>query len=286
MQAGLFRACFLLFLGATVSSIVWAQAPESGPASPLLTLDEAIRITTGKNRDMQISSLEITKVKETVAQAKTNYLPKLDTYVLAGVPVQPLNFTVPAGTFGTYPATGPIPAKDSNIHSPVRFGAFINGSAAQPLTQIYKVGLAVKQARFGIDLAKEGLRGQEQETARQVKEVYYQVAQSQAQVASAKAGVKALVELSTLTEQRLAQQPVLESDSLTVNAKLKRRRYRLLTLQNAFELQKQNLNRILARDLRTPFSVEIQPFGDVAEWDLNPDAAGAVAWGVGGRHVS
>jgi outer membrane protein TolC len=269
LKAFLSRISLILLLQVTPFSASRAQAPEADSSGPVLTLDEAIRIATGKNRDIQISSLEITKAKETVAQAKTNYLPKLDMSVLAGVPLQPLNFTVPAGTFGTYSATGPIPAKDSNIHSPVRFGAVVNGSAAQPLTQIYKVSLAVKQARLGIDLAKEGLRGQEQETVRQVKEAYYQVAQLQAQVASAKAGVKSLVELSALTDQRLAQQTVLESDSLTVNAKVKQQRYRLLTLQNAFELQKQNLNRILARDLRTAFSVEMQPFGDVPEWDLD-----------------
>jgi hypothetical protein len=78
---------------------------------------------------------------------------------------------------------GPIPASAANIHSPARIGAFIYGSAAQPLTQIHKVNLAVYQARLGISLAKEGLRAQQQETARQVKEAYYQVAQLQAQVA-------------------------------------------------------------------------------------------------------
>ena len=268
MKAALSHACFLLLLGASVSSIVWAQAPEPDPAPTLLTLDEAIRIATANNRDIRISTLEITKAKETVAQARTNYLPRLDTYMLAGSPLQPLNFKVPAGTFGTYPATGPIPAKDSNIRSPERFGALIYGSAAQPLTQIHKVNLAVYQARLGIDLAREGLRAQEQETARQVKEGYYQVAQLQAQVASAKAFVQALMELSTLTERRLVQQTVLESDSLIVHSKLKQQRYQLLTVQDAFELQKQNLNRLLGRDLRTPFSVEMQPFGELAEWDL------------------
>jgi outer membrane protein len=268
MKANLYGACLLLFLGASASSIVRAQAPEPESAAPLLTLDEAIRIATSKNRDIRISALEITKANEVVTQARTNYLPRFDTYALAGSPLQALNFRVPAGTFGTYPATGPIPAKDSNIHSPMRFGAFLYGSAAQPLTQLYKVNLAVEQARFGIGLAREGLRAQEQETARQVKEAYYQVAQLQAQVASAKAFVKALMELSTLTEQRLVQLTVLESDSLTVNAKLKHQRYQLLTVQDAFEVQKQNLNRLLGRDLRTPFSVEMQPFGELAEWDL------------------
>jgi outer membrane protein len=268
MKANLYRACLLLLLGASVSSVVWAQAPEPNSPAPLLTLDEAIRIAAGNNRDIRISTLDIVKAKETVAQVRTNYLPKLDTYVLAGSPLQPLNFRVPAGSFGTYPATGPIPGKDSNIHSPVRFGALVYGSAAQPLTQIHKINLAVHQARLGIDLSREGLRAQEQETARQVKVAYYQVAQLQAKVDSAKALVKALIELSSLTEQRLVQQTVLESDSLSVNSKLKQQRYQLLTAHDALEVQKQSLNHLLGRDLRTPFSVEMQPFGELAEWDL------------------
>ena len=268
MKAKLYRACLLLLLVASASPVVCAQAPEPASPAPLLTLEEAIRMATDNNREIRITAFEIVKAKETVAEARTNYLPKLDTYLLAGSPLQPLNFKVPAGSLGTYPATGPIPGKDSNIHSPVRFGAFMYGSAAQPLTQIHKVNLAVHQARLGIDLTREGLRGQKQETARQVKEAYYQVAQLQAQVASAKAFVKALQELSSLTERRLAQQTVLESDSLSVNSKLKQQRYQLLTAQDAFELQKQNLNRLLGRDLRTPFAVEMQPFGEVVEWDL------------------
>ena len=262
------RPCLILMLQGTLFSVAWAQTPQLDSSEPLLTLDEAIRVATSNNRDIRVSTLEITKAKETVAQARTNYLPKLDTYVLAGSPLQPLNFRVPAGTFGTYPSTGPIPAKDSNIHSPERFGAFIYGSAAQPLTQIHKVNLAVHQARLGIDLSREGLRAQEQETARQVKEAYYQVAQLQAQVASAKAFVQALTELSSLTERRLVQQTVLESDSLSVNSKLKQQRYQLLVSQDGLQLQKQNLNRLLGRDLRTPFSVEMRPFGELAEWDL------------------
>lgn len=238
-------------------------------AAPVLTLDEAIQIATGGNRDIQVSKLEIVKAQETVAQAKTNYLPKLDANVLAGAPLQPLNFTVPAGSFGTYPGVGPIPATNSNIHSPVRFGAFVNASAAQPLTQLFKVNLAVQQARLGVDLAREGVRAQTQEIARQVKEAYYQVAELQAQVVSARVAVQALSELSTLTEQRLAQETVLQSDSLTVKAKLKQQRYQLLTAEDAFELQKENLNRLLGRDLRTPFSVETLPFGELVEWDLD-----------------
>jgi len=270
LETFLSRVFLILWLPVALISPALAQTQEPATTTePLLTLEEAIQVASGTSRDLQISKIEIIKAKETVAQARTNYLPKLDANVLAGAPLQPLNFRVPAGSFGTYPATGPIPARDSNIHSPVRFGAFVSGSAAQPLTQLFKVNLAVKQARLGIDLAKESTRAQSQETARQVKEAYYQVSQLQAQITSARASVRALSELSTLTEQRLAQETVLLSDSLTVKAKLKQQRYQLLTAEDTFALQKQNLNRLLGRDLRTPFSVEMLPVGELVETDLD-----------------
>jgi outer membrane protein TolC len=259
--------CLLMLVGITTCLPIWSQEPESY-APTLLTLDDAIRIATSRNREVQITALDISKAKEEVTQVRTNYFPKLDATVLAGSPLQPLNFTVPAGTFGNYAVTGPIPGKDSSIRSPARFGAFLYGSAAQPLTQIYKVKLAVQQARLGIDLAKEGLRAQQQETSRKVKEAYYQVAQLQAQVASADAAVKALIELSSLTEQRFSHETVLASDSLTVKAKVRQARYQLVVAQDGLQLQKRDLNRLLGRDLRTPFSVETQPFGELAEWDL------------------
>ena len=264
------RVTLILGLHLAVFSVTWAQTPAAADTNqPLLTLDEALRIANSTNREIHISKIEIIKAQETVAQTRTNYLPKLDANILAGAPLQPLNFRVPAGNFGTYTATGPLPATDSNIHSPVRFGALVNASAAQPLTQLFKVNLAVKQARLGIDLAKEGVRAQSQDTARQVKEAYYQVAELQAQVASARATVRALDELATLTEQRLAQETVLPSDSLSVKAKLKQQRYQLLLAEDSFELQKQNLNHLLGRELRTPFSVEMLPFGELVEWDLD-----------------
>jgi outer membrane protein len=270
LKVSLSRLALILCLQLTVLSVGWAQTPDtSTTTAPLLTLDEAIRIASGTNRDIHISKIEIIKAQEIVAQAKTDYLPKLDANVLAGVPLQPLNFRVPAGSLGTFPATGPIPATDTNIHSPVRFGAFVNASATQPLTQLFKVNLAVKQARLGIDLAKEGVRAQSQDTVRQVKEAYYQVAELQAQVASARAAVRSLSELSTLTEQRLAKETVLLSESLTIKAKLKQQRYQLLTAEDSFELQKQKLNRLLGRDLHTSFSVEMLPFGELVECDLD-----------------
>jgi outer membrane protein TolC len=268
MHRIMLRACLLLLLSATALPKARAQATDADSAPPLLTLEEALRIALDNNRDVQISELSVAKARDGVAEAKTNYLPKLDANALAGIPMQQLKFTIPAGSLGSYPSTGPIPGKDAVIHSPVRLSAFINASAAQPLTQLYKVKLSVQESRLGIDLASEQVRAQQQEIRRQVKEAYYQLAQTQPQVESAEAVIRYLAELSKLAEQRLKVQTALASDSLTVKAKLKQQQYQLLTLQDSIEVQKQNLNLLLGRDLNTQFSIEEEPIADDAELDL------------------
>src|SRR5215475_3063973 len=66
--------CLLMLVGITTSSLVWSQEPEgSAPPPPLLTLDDAVRIATSQNREVQISVIDITKAKEEVTQDKTNY---------------------------------------------------------------------------------------------------------------------------------------------------------------------------------------------------------------------
>jgi outer membrane protein TolC len=263
-----FRASLLILLELIVAPLMRAQAPAGGSAPPVLTLNDALRIAEAHNRDLQVSELNVAKAREGVAEARTYYFPKLDTYVLGGAPLQPIKFTIPAGSLGTYPSTGPLPGKNATISSPEQLSAFLNGSAAQPLTQLYKIHLQVGQARLNINLSQEQVRGQRQETDRQVKEVYYQLSELQSQVESAEATVRYLTELSGLAERRLKVQTILASDLLTIQAKLKQAEYQLLTLQDSIDIQKQSLNQLLGRDLSTQFSVEDEPLPDDTELSL------------------
>jgi outer membrane protein TolC len=220
------------------------------------------------NREIRVGNLEVLRLQQTVAQVRTKYLPQMNSYVLAGAPLQPIDFTIPGGTFGVYPGIGAIPATESTIRTPQRFAAFIDASVGQPLSQLYKVSLAERQARLGVDLAREEVRAKQQDTTRQVREAYCRVAQTQSQITGALASVQYLSEMSELTERRLAEKAVLLSDMLTVRARLKQQRYQLLSLQNAYEVQKEALNRLLGRDLQTAFSVEVQPAPEAMELDL------------------
>jgi outer membrane protein TolC len=277
MKECIYRACYVLLLGIAGIATVWGQAPAVESAPQLLTLDEAVRIAEANNREVQSSELDVTKAGQVVAQARTNYRPKLDAYALGGVPFGPIKFTIPAGTLGTYAATGPIPSTNATIRSPMQLSGFIYATATQPLTQLYKINLAVQQARLGPDLARQEVRAQQQETRRQVKEAYYQLAQLQPQVESAEVAVQYLTELSRLTLRRVSVETALTSDLLTVKATLKQQQYQLRVLQDSVTLQKQNLNHLLGRELYTRFSVEGEPTPDDAELSLETARKQALA---------
>jgi outer membrane protein len=239
-------------------------------ATPLLTLDEAAALAQKQNTQIQISTLDVAKAIEETNQLKTQRLPVFKVYANVGASLLPINLTVPRGTLGNYAATGPIPAEDATIQTPPRqITGFIYGSAAQPLTQLYKVNLSLKQARIGEEVAREKTRQQVQETVRQVKQAYFQLMQIQSQIMSAEVSLKYLEGLAALTDRNLAQETVLKSDSLTVKAKLAQQEYELLTLHNNLDTRKEVLNGLLGRDLRTEFHVQAEPLPSDDETTLS-----------------
>jgi outer membrane protein len=239
----------------------------------VLTLNDAVAQALKENRNVQISALDVAKANEVTAETKTTRLPQLTTYILGGESLTPIDFTIPKGALGVYPNVGPIPAQNASINAPQTFNAFIYASAAQPITQFRKIGLAIRESRVGEEMAAESLRQKKQDTAHQVKEAYYQIVQTQTQIASAQESLKYLTEPAALTDRNLAEQTVLKSDSLNVKAKLSQQRYQLLVLQDTLASQKEALNRLLVRDLKTDFSV-VPVFYSIAVLDLK-----IVKWG-------
>lgn len=268
----------LVLVGLMLSGRLWGLPVQSTETSvPVLTLEDAIRIGTDNNRQLKIAHLEVNKAHDGVGEAKSYALPQLSAYGLAGIPPAAINFRVPAGQFGNFSSTGPIPPTDTDIRTPQRLSGVVYVTIDQPLTQLFKVRIGVQKARLGVDLASESVREHRQETVREIREAYYQFAQAQSQVESASATVAHLTELAKIVDQRLEQKTVLLSDSLTVKAKLKQADYRRLMLQNSSELSRQNLNLLLGRDLSTLFTVDVQPPPESAEIDLVQAKQAAIA---------
>ena len=238
---------------------------------PLLKLEEALALARKQNAQVQIGALDVDKAVEETNQLKTERLPVFKVYANVGESLLPINLTIPAGALGSFAATGPVPAQAATIKTPQQATGILYGTLGQPITQLYKTGLGLKAARLAEELAREKARQQTQDTAQQVKQAYFQLAQLQSQIAAAEENLHYLIELQAFTDRNLAQETVLKSDSLSVKAKLSQQNYQLVVLRDHLETQKEALNRLLGRDLRTNFMTEAEPAP--ASDELNLEAA-------------
>jgi outer membrane protein TolC len=231
---------------------------EEEPAKSL-TLEEAVLLARLHNRELKQAGLEIHKQQEAFSEAKTQLYPRFDTYFLASELLTPLDFTITSGALGTFPATGPIPAKDSKIHTPARPVAITSVTATQPVTQLLRIDLSIKQQKLGVELNQQSYFIREQDLVNEVRRGYYAILQSQSEIESQRALLVYLDELQQLTGRRLQQQAVLKADSLHIAAQRSKASYQLIVIQDALADQKEALNRLLGRDLQTEFAVEMVP---------------------------
>jgi outer membrane protein len=255
------RALFFVLLLVTSATEVFAAASQTAETTvPVLTLEEAVNLAVAHNRTVQIATLDVTKFKEELAQTKTKRLPMFSTYFFFSQLLAPISFNFQRGAFGNnYPGIGPIPASNTNITTPSRptFYAFLQ--AAQPLTQLYKVHLGLREQQLSIDLSKQKLRGTRQETVADVRQAYYAILQSESAIETTEVSLKQYKELDRVVMERISQQAVLKSDSLQVKAQLAQQEYKIVQLKDTLQDQKEYLNDLLGRDLNIDFHTEQVP---------------------------
>jgi outer membrane protein len=262
----LIRGCFL----AAILSLTFAMGAlgQERPSGDVLTLDRAIELARANNRETKRAKFEIDRQREAWAEAKTQYYPRFDTYLLGMQLLTPLDFTIKAGQFGTYAGTGPIPGTSIDLHTPARPIAIASITATQPITQIPRIRFSVAEQRLNEDLSRETYAERDQQLVSDVRRAYYSLLQSQSQAESQRATIHSLEELDHLTERRLQEKAVLKADRLRVTAEEEKAKYQLLVIEDTLSDRKEALNRLLGRDLLVEFSVEPVPTALPEELDL------------------
>jgi outer membrane protein TolC len=174
---------------------------------------------------------------------------------------------VEKGSLGIYENVGPIPGRTTTLDSPLRIGAILFASVAQPLTQQHKVGLGIDLSRVAVKAADEEIRAKRQSIKNEVRRLYFGIVQAESGQKNLQATIDFLKELDREVGQKTAQQVALRFDSLDIKAKLAQAEYELLKLDDPVQTQKEQLNRLLGRDVRTSFDVD--PLSAVA-FELAP----------------
>src|SRR4029453_1327257 len=217
-----------------------AQAPPSSSGDSL-TLDRAIDLALSNNHAIKIAEYGVAKAEEDISIAKTSRFPSLHMYTLVSGNLAKNDIKVPNPAANQFPGLGPFFLLTQERKPSAVFAV----TAAQPLTQQYRIGLHIKLERFSREMAAAKLREQRNETIDQVKKTYYAILQTKSALSSLEQAVKSYQELNKVTGDYVVQRVALKADYLVVQTRLARAQYDELELSSKLATQKDQLNSLL-----------------------------------------
>ena len=237
----------------------------------ILTLEQAVALALRDNRQVRQAGLEVGKFEDRIAATRTRRLPEFKLDVMAGQLLTPFDFRFEKGALGTYPDLGPIPDTTTTIRTSRQPTAVVIGQVNQPLSQLYRIGLNLKSLEIGKEIAGQRVRTQNQTIVNQVKRAYYALLQTNTTLQAASESIRLYEELDRVTGEHVLQQVALKSESLDVKMRLEQSRYEALTLGDQLASQKEQLNQLLGRDIRTEFTVT--PVSQPSNYEVDLTAA-------------
>ena len=221
-----------------------------------LTLNEAIHLAEAHNRSLQIAQLDQRKAADEASVARSYRLPVFSLTAIGSQSLSSLGLTLPLGSLGTYPNVGPIPGKTTTLQGPLKPAGIFFANITEPLSQQWKIGLQTQFARLGQRISEQQVRATRQATVNEVRRLYYRILQAESGKRNLQSTVEYLRELDRNTKQDELQQVALHADLLNVQVQLAQAEYELLKLEDPLQTQKQQLNRLMGREVNTPFEVD------------------------------
>src|SRR6266446_4900600 len=231
-----------------------AGCQQSTPtAGDVLSLDQAINIALQNNRSLKNARLDVDKGEDEIRSVRTSRLPSTRLYALVSQDMVKHETNLTSPFTGVFPGIGPF----FSLSTPRRPTAVFAAQLLQPISQQYRIGLAINAVKLARDEEQQKLHSEEQSLVNNVKQSYYGILQSESALESVRDEVKSYRELDRVTGEFVLQQVVLKSDHLQVQTRLARAEYEALDLTNRLSTQKEQLNKLLGRDLLTDFSVSL-----------------------------
>jgi len=239
----------------------------AGTPTEILTLEHAVAVAQANNRQIKIAYQSVLQAHDEILAAKSQRLPQFNFYLLGSQLLTPISFDFQQGVLGTVNGQ-PVPSKSTSITTGATPSALVSGQAVQPLSQLYRLNLNVHLQETGKKLQEETLRQQKQQITDSVKTAYYNLLQLESGIEATEESIKSYQELDRATVEYVSQKTALEYQSMGVKTQLAQSQLDLVTLQDNYATQKENLNVLLGRDIRTDFRASGVPVALPEEMDL------------------
>jgi len=266
-------ACCVISL--LLASVADGQSAVTHAGGERLSLEAAIRQAVENNRQLQTARLQVESAEADLAATRTRRLPAFQLDVMGSQLLMPVDFSFPQAAFGTIPGVGPIPPTDTTFSVPRQPTMYVFTQASQPISQLFKIGLGISGAEKARDVARERARGEQLTIVNDVKRLYFAILQTQSALSATTEAIALYRELDKTLQVRVAQKVALRSDAIDVQVRLAHEELSLTSQQNLLASQREQLNQLLGRDVRTAF--EVEDITGVALQERDPDASLAQA---------
>jgi multidrug efflux pump subunit AcrB len=228
-----------------------ASAPEARAAARRITLDEAVALATRQNATVKMAQMKGKEMNAKVAEARADYFPVLSNESTAVHLGKADNLVIPQGVLGTYPSAGAIPGKDVSIKLGNQNFVLSQSTAAQPITQAFKIHAGVSAARADAVMAHENARQAEVEAALKMKELYYNLLATERRKQAGKLRIGAGEAQLAEARNAVKSGTVLELQALEGQANLAEARHQLLSLEDAIADMQVEFNDLAGLPLET-----------------------------------
>ena len=251
-----------------------------------MTLDEAVALATHQSSTAKLAHLKAKEMDARVTEARANYFPVLNNESSGAHLREIEHMEFPMGALGVYeiPNIFPIPGK--NVSLPLGHHDFIlsTTTAAQPLTQLFKIHAGVNVARADAGIAHDDERRAENEITLKMKQLYYGLLAAERRKQAAELRIQAGEERLGEARNGVEAGAVLELKVLEGQAQIADARHALGTLEDAISDMKVEFNDLTGLPLDTevelvtpePETVDVTA-GDLeaAAIEHNPEVAAA-----------
>jgi multidrug efflux pump subunit AcrB len=239
-----------------------------------ITLDEAVALATKQNSIVKMARLKTKEMDAKVTQARANYFPVLSNDTNAAHLRNIEHLEIPMGALGVYPVPGPVPGKNTSL--PLGHHNFLlsTTTAAQPITQYFKIHASVNAAHADAGMARDNARQAENEVALKMKELYYGLLSAERREAAVKLRIEAGEEKLGEARHGVEAGAVLELKVLDGKAQIADARHKLGSLEDAISDMKVEFNDLAGLPLETEVELVAPQVKttDVTAGDLESEA--------------
>jgi multidrug efflux pump subunit AcrB/outer membrane protein TolC len=231
-----------------------------------VSLDEAIQLAHQRNRTIHLAHLKVDEADAKLIQSRADYFPHITNETNALHLDEKESLTIPKGALGNYANDGSIPSKNISIELGKQNLVLSTTTAAQPLSQLFKIHAAVSVAHADSAIAHADVQRTEDEVSLNVKKLYYNLLTIERRRCAAELRIRAGEEKIAETRDAAQVGTALEVEVQEGTAEIAEARLVLGTLEDTESDLRTSLNDLLGIPLETKIALSM-PADDMDQPD-------------------